>query len=101
MDRADRRPKLRLSYASRNVALNKRLVPALHVGMSAVFILFAALISRSPLFVLLHIVPPLTLTSLLNYKRTKICESCGGTNRKYFYFSRRRLCPRCGAVLPG
>ena len=88
-----------LSYGSRNVALIKRLVPALYVVMNAVFILFAALISRSLLFVLLYIVPPLALVSLLNYKLIKICESCGRTNRKYF--SRRRLCPRCGAVLPG
>ena len=41
----------------------------------------------------------IALVSLLNYKLIKICESCGRTNRKYF--SRRRLCPRCGAVLPG
>ena len=87
-------------YGSRNVALNRRLIPAIYVGTSAVLVLFVGLISGSLLFVLLYVVPPVALASFLNYKSMTLCESCGRTNRKYFWGGRRSFCPRCGAMLP-
>ena len=91
---------LRVFYGSRNVALNRRLIPAFYVGTSAVLILFVALISGSLQFVLLYAVPSVALISFLNYKSMTLCESCGRTNSKYFWRGRRSFCPRCGAMLP-
>lgn len=90
---------LYILFATKNAKLKRTLLPILGAlaGVSVLLFLVLADFSREALYLA---VPVVILTTILNLRQFKICDSCASLVRGEF-FGVPKECHKCGARLNG
>ncbi len=92
-------------FLSRDAAFKRKWFPRYIVLTGVLFVLFVSAMtvagsnSFASLWMLVFVVPALTLICYLNLKFTKFCGKCGATIVDHNWFSPTRFCSKCGAKL--
>src|SRR5689334_17025616 len=85
-----------LFYWKGSLATKRRFHPLVVIGAALIFLGFITMIMPASTFVV--IVPVVALTSFLNYKVTKFCDSCGATTVRV-PGAKPAPCRKCGATV--
>lgn len=93
-----------LFYVSRNVAFKRKWLPRYVVLVGILFIIFSATITalsssqREMWWMLVAMIPVISLISVMDIKMTKFCDNCGATLTPQVGFASMKFCPKCGAA---
>src|SRR4029079_6083387 len=87
-------------FLNNNAALKRKVHPPFVIGVGILFLGFVAMMgmARDAFFYCIF-VPGIVLITLMNFRNTKFCHTCGKTMINQNPFVRPRFCSKCGASL--
>jgi hypothetical protein len=91
-----------LFFLNNNAKFKKKYFPRYIILLGVLFSAFtlvAILVEGENFFTWLITLPVIALISLLNFRNTKFCDTCGKTNFSRVFFLQPRHCSNCGTEL--